>query len=98
MVDTVGLGFFLREKRKAHKFTQQDVADVIDITERALSNIENGKSEPELDTVLKLCDLYGVLGNEIVRYYKRSSEMEYAIEILSKAHMKAEKELFISEV
>lgn len=46
MVDTVGLGSFLKKKRKEQKLTQQDVADVINITERALSNIENGKSEP----------------------------------------------------
>lgn len=97
MVDTVGLGFFLKKKRKEQKLTQQDVADVIDITERALSNIENGKSEPELDTVLKLCDLYDIPGSEIVHFYKRSSEMDYAMEILSKTRTKAEKELLVSK-
>ena len=84
MVDTVELGTFLKKKRKEKHLTQQNVADIINITERALSNIENGKSEPELDTVLKLCDLYGISGNEIDIFYQRSSDMDYAMELLYK--------------
>lgn len=50
----------LREERKAHKFTQQFIADEIGVTLRAYQQYEQGKYEPNIERLIKLADLFGV--------------------------------------
>ena len=82
MVDTVRLGNLLRLQRKSHAFTQSFVADITDISERALRYIESGNAEPELDTYWMLCDLYQMPPDYGYLFYHRSPEMENNLEIL----------------
>lgn len=46
--------------RKQKKYTHQDMADKLGITRQAYSNYENGKREPDYDTLEKIADLFGV--------------------------------------
>lgn len=48
----------LREGRSQKGLTQQDVARLTGIKNTTLSNYENGITEPDIDTFLKLCELY----------------------------------------
>lgn len=41
--------------RKSAKLTQEDLAEQANISVRQLSDIENGKANPKLDTVVRLC-------------------------------------------
>lgn len=50
----------LKELRKFHKKTQQDVADILGITRGAYSNIENAKREPDINTLNILAEYYDV--------------------------------------
>ncbi len=81
MLDKKGLGEYLRLKRKERHLSQKLAAYVVNISERALSSIENGRSEPEFKTLCRLCDLYGVSLKEIECFYRRSYDMNYAMNI-----------------
>ncbi len=49
----------LTSSRKAAGKTQQDVADYLGISRQAYSNYENGKREPDYETLLKLGEYFG---------------------------------------
>ena len=48
------------ELRKANKYTQKQVAEVLNITQPSYIRYENGKAEPSLENLVKLADLYDV--------------------------------------
>lgn len=59
----------LKQLRNQTKETQADLADFLGITRAAYTNIENGKREPDIETIKKLANHFSVttdylLGNE----------------------------------
>ncbi len=50
----------LKKMRESKKLTQQDVADGINVNSSTYKNYEYGRREPDLETVSKLADFYGV--------------------------------------
>ncbi|MCD7825893.1 MAG: helix-turn-helix domain-containing protein [Clostridiaceae bacterium] len=54
------LGMKLKELRKAHGYTQEDVAVVLDIGRKAYSHYETGRNSPSLEMLYKLAGLYSV--------------------------------------
>lgn len=98
MLDKKGLGNFLKFKRKECHLTQKLAAYVVDLSDRALSNIENGRSMPEITTLCRLCDLYGTPLYEVQRFYVRSYEMNYAMNMpMIKAAMNFDREMRTAE-
>ncbi len=54
------LKILIDEWRQAHNITQRRISDVLGIKTRTLNNYLNGKSLPNLDSILRLCDYFGV--------------------------------------
>ncbi len=48
---------FIRERRKALKLSQSELAGLCGMTTEGLSKIERGDAEPKLGTILKLVKL-----------------------------------------
>lgn len=48
----------LRDARISKGLKQRDVAQYLGIKDNTLSNWETGRTEPDMDTFLKLCDIY----------------------------------------
>ena len=46
--------------RKAHHYTQQEISDLLNISRQAYSNYETSKRTPDLDSLMRLADIYGV--------------------------------------
>lgn len=62
----------LMKLRKEKKKTQDDVANFLGISRPAYGNYENGKREPDIETLTKLADYFDVsmdylIGRSIVR-------------------------------
>ena len=93
MVDYKLIGSRIKKQRERNKMTQEQVAELVDITIVYLSKIENGKVRPTLDTLSAICsaldcDLGEILLNvtsESCRY-----QNEYVIKIFNacSAHVK----------
>lgn len=56
----------LKEGRLNKGLKQSDVTRLIGIKNTTLSNYENGNTEPDMDTFLKLCHLYGLDYSELL--------------------------------
>lgn len=82
MFDYVGMGVFFRILRKERHLTIEIAAEMINITPKALGNIELGKSKPKIETALLLCDIYGIPGGEIAYFYQRTEDIDYILNIL----------------
>ena len=60
------IGKFIAERRKIKKITQADLAEKLNITDRAISKWENGKSMPDSSIMLELCNILGISVNELL--------------------------------
>lgn len=54
------LGAFLRDNRKRLGFTQDAIAEKLNIVTPVLSKWENNKRIPDLAACCKLCNIYGI--------------------------------------
>ncbi len=57
----------LREIRIKHNLTQKELANKLGILERTISYWESGKRECDLDTLIRLADLFNVSIDDLVR-------------------------------
>lgn len=52
------LCFVLKQLRKERNIKQKDIAIAIKVNERTYSNYENGRTQPDLDTLISIADYY----------------------------------------
>lgn len=50
----------LKAQRKSLGLTQQQAADLLNVTRQAISNWENGNNYPDIPTLIKISDLYKI--------------------------------------
>ena len=60
------LGNLIAELRKKANMTQQELADKINITDKAVSKWERGGSAPDIETIPKLAEIFGVTSEELL--------------------------------
>lgn len=61
----------LKELRESRGFTQQYVADYVDLSQAQYNKYENCKSILKVNQLVKLCDLYNVSPNELLGWNKK---------------------------
>ncbi len=83
MMDFIGSKLLAEQRRKA-RYTQEMVAEIVGVTDKTIRNIEYGITAADIETVLKLWDLYRLPNNDLFVYYVRDKEMETAIEFFEK--------------
>ena len=65
-MDQIKIGKFIAECRKKKNLTQVQLAEKLNITDRAISKWETGKAMPDSDIMLDLCDILGIKVNELL--------------------------------
>mgnify|MGYP003417563118 FL=1 len=65
-MDHIKVGQFIAECRKKKDLTQAQLAEKLNITDRAISKWENGKAMPDSALMLDLCDILGINVNELL--------------------------------
>lgn len=66
MMNQVEIGRFIAKCRKEKGLTQTQLAEKLNITDRAVSKWENGKSMPDSSIMLELCEILGITVNELL--------------------------------
>lgn len=61
------LGEFLGTLRKAHGYTQQEVAEKLNVSNKTLSSWETDRTTPDLLILPAIADLYGITIDELIR-------------------------------
>ncbi|MDE7083219.1 MAG: helix-turn-helix domain-containing protein [Clostridia bacterium] len=68
------MGEFLALLRRANGFTQQEVADKLNISNRTLSSWETDRTTPDILLLPSIADLYGVTVDELLRCEKCAND------------------------
>ena len=82
-MDQIKIGKFIAECRKKNNLTQMQLAEKLNITDRAISKWENGKGMPDSSIMLDLCNELKISVNELLsgemidmkEYDKKSEEL-----------------------
>lgn len=80
-MDQIKIGRFIAECRKKKNLTQMQLAEKLNITDRAVSKWETGKAMPDSSIMLELCDVLNITVNDLLNgevitmdNYKEKSE------------------------
>ena len=65
-MDQVKIGKFISECRKKENLTQSKLAEMLGITDRAVSKWENGRSLPDSGLMLDLCKILKISVNDLL--------------------------------
>jgi len=68
------IGKFILECRKNKKLTQSDLAEKLGVTDKSISNWENGRNMPDLSLFKPLCDILEISINDLISGEKVSKD------------------------
>lgn len=60
------IGKFIKTLRKEKKLTQNELATKLGVTDKSISNWENGKNMPDLSLFKPLCEILGITINDLI--------------------------------
>lgn len=66
IINQTEIGKFIAKCRKEKRLTQAQLAERLNITDRAVSKWETGKSMPDSSIMLELCEILGITVNELL--------------------------------
>ena len=75
-MDQMKIGKFIAEERKRNKLTQQQLADILGISNKTISKWECGNGFPEISLLLPLCEKLDISVNELLSG-ERLSKADY---------------------
>ena len=101
-MDLEKIGKFITKKRQENNFTQESLAEKLDISNRSISKWERGICLPDANSMAKLCKLFNISYNELLsgeeinqQDYKKHSEK--LLEEFSKIETLTNKKFFLYE-
>ena len=75
-MDQIKIGKFIAEERKAKKYTQRELADKLNISDKTISKWERGNGFPEVSFLFPLCNELEITVNELLSG-ERLQAMDY---------------------
>ena len=63
----------LKRLRNQHQYTQEMLAEELDVSRQVIAKWERGDSTPELNFCVKLAQLYGVTLDNLVNYNEKET-------------------------
>ena len=100
-MDLIKIGKFIANCRKDKNITQEELAEKLYITDRAVSKWERGLSLPDADKMFDLCNILGINVNELLigekidmkDYEKKTDEL--LVELAKQEELKNKKMIII---
>ena len=56
----------IKQIRIKNKMTQEELAEALFVTRQTISNYETGKSNPDIETILKIAEVFKVDANTVI--------------------------------
>lgn len=102
-MDQIKIGKFIAECRKNNGLTQMQLAEKLNITDRAVSKWENGRSLPDSSIMLELCkelkiSVNDLLSGEVVSVNNYDENLEKNLLEMVKEKERADKRLLSLEI
>ena len=79
-MDQKKIGSFLKELRKEKGLTQEQLAELMYVSDRTVSRWETGSNLPSLDILIRISDYYTVELSEILDGERKSGKMNKELE------------------
>lgn len=73
----MGFGENLKKYRKQCNLNQNEVAEQLNVARQTVSNWETDKSDPDVETMIKLSNLYHVSMEELINAEKKEADNEF---------------------
>lgn len=102
-MDQIKIGKFIQEKRKEKRLTQSELAEKLDVTDRAVSKWENGNCIPDASNIQELCKILNITINDlfsgcVVDMRDNEKKLEENLLEMIKIKEKRDKDLLILEI
>ena len=94
-MDQIKIGKFIQDRRKEKKLTQSELAEKLNITDRAISKWENGNCLPDVGTMQELCEILSISVNDLFSGEKvdmKNNEKKLEENLLEMTRLKEEKD------
>ena len=75
-MNQVKIGKFIADERKSQNLTQAQLAEKLDITDKAVSKWERGIAMPDTAIMLELCGILGISVNELLNGERLMAEKD----------------------
>ena len=62
----MNIGKKLLELRKKKGLSQEEAADILNVTRQTISKWEISESKPDFDKIIPICDLYEITPDELI--------------------------------
>lgn len=79
---TIKIGATLQTLRKSYGYTQEKLAEEIEVSTRYIGDIEQDKSKPSYEILIKICNLYNISLDKIFCKHLKVNEnktIEYGL-------------------
>lgn len=88
------MGSFLAALRKANGMTQKDLAEMLNVSDKAVSRWERDENAPDLSLIPVIAEIFGITADELLRGERKSaSEAGEGAGVSEKTSAKAEKQI-----
>ena len=94
-MDQIKIGKFIQKERKKQRLTQSDLAEKLNVTDRAISKWENGNCLPDVGTMPELCEILNISINDLFSgeiVDMKDNEKKLEENLLEMAKLKEEKD------
>lgn len=82
------VGLIIKKKRESMNITQEELSARIDLSQGNLSNIENGKNFPSMDTFFALVEILNIEPNQFLSFLKFQPEPKSILDIELQEYIK----------
>ena len=86
------IGQFIATLRKANGMTQQDVADRLNVSNKAVSRWERDECAPDLSAIPALAEMFGITCDELLRGERNNPDRDATEETAHKLKLKSDKQ------
>ena len=79
---TIKIGKILQRLRKSNGYTQEKVAEEVDVSTRYISDVEQDRAKPSYETLIKMCNIYNASLDQIFSEHlkiKQNQTLEFGI-------------------
>ncbi len=89
----------LKKLRKKYNISQQQLADVVGVSQQSINKYENHNIEPDIETLKTMADFFNTSIDYIVGYKEKSEEITTKQELLRLFSLmtKDQQEIFIEQ-
>ena len=90
-ISTIRIGKKIKAIRRSYGYTQERLAEIVEVSVRYISEIEQDRAKPSYEVLVRICNLFNVSMDQIFSEYLKINEnknIEYSLSGFNKLSKK----------